>query len=517
LSENSLPPEALLGQILGGAYLIQSQLDEGGMGLVYQAEHVRLKRPVAVKVMASHLANDANALARFTREAEIISQLHHPHVVQVLDFNTTEDGRPYLVMELLQGRPLDAVMSRHSQLGMGPAVKIAIQAASALSAAHQAGIIHRDLKPANIFLVDTGDELFVKLLDFGISKRTGEQLQEGGRRLTGEFDILGTPEYMAPEQALGRTAAVDARGDQYALAIILYEMLTGRVPFTADDVMELLQRVIRDVPVPPSTLRPELSPQLDHILLRAMSKTPEERFDQITEFAEALEGALESAGASSSPNLGRTTDPALRRAPLHAESPTRNRAPPQTAATKAAGQSNAHRLSPAPNQRLSPTPRGATPTGASVNQEASGQKTTGSHRTSWHSKDPVKAVQGLVDRARQEMGLDNLDLAVSCAESALEISQNLNDPEVSKIISKNARLFHRAFERRLGNLSSIIQVRTEANRAVRLSPEQAFLLSRLDGGLSIEEAIDLSPLSREMTLGQIVGLVRMGHISLNVE
>jgi len=447
------------------------------MGTVFEAQHVRLKRPVAVKVMAGHLAEDENALARFTREAEIISQLHHPHVVQVLDFDTTDDGKPYLVMELLKGRPLDAVMQRHNQLGIGPATRVAVQAASALSAAHAAGIVHRDLKPANIFLVDTGDQLFVKLLDFGISKKAEAETRQGARKLTGEFDILGTPEYMAPEQALGKTAAVDARGDQYALAVILYEMLTGRVPFTADDVMELLQRVIRDVPVPPSTLRDDIPTGIDAVLLRAMSKDPESRFDTISEFAEALEVAASDVKLGSSPNLGRTTDPTIRRAVDTApnSAPTRNH---------------------------QPTP------------SIPAEPITGTRRTSWHSKNPVQAVNGLVDRARQELGLDNLELAVSCCESAIEISQSLSNDDVDAIIAKNAGLFHRTFERRLGKLSNTIRVSNIATAGQGLSPEQAFLLSRLEGGLSVEEALDLSPMTRAQTLAQIVGLMRLGHISL---
>lgn len=440
------------------------------MGTVFQAEHVRLKRPVAVKVMAAHLAEDQSALARFQREAEIISQLHHPHVVQVLDFDTTETGKPYLVMELLQGRSLDSVLSRHKKLSVGAALRIAIQAASALSAAHSAGIVHRDLKPANIFLVDAGDQLFVKLLDFGISKRTEENKSD--RKLTGEFDILGTPDYMAPEQALGKTAAVDHRGDQYALGVILYEMLAGQVPFAADDVMELLQRVIRDAPVAPSALRPELSRLIDDATLRALAKTPEGRFSTIAEFAEVLEMASAEHTLGSNPAIGRSTSP-LR-----------------------------DRIDAAANTSRFPT------------SEARSDGPLNSRRTSWHSKDPVRATRELIDRARQELGLDNLELAVSCAESAFEIVQLTANPGVKELVSKNASLFGRIFERRLGGLRSVITVQNNTTAGAALTPEQAFLLSRLDGRMTIEEALDLSPMSREMTLGHLVSMMRTGHISL---
>lgn len=488
MNELSIPPTALLGQVLGGAYRIQSQLDEGGMGLVFQAEHVRLKRPVAVKVMASHLSQDENAVARFTREAEIISQIHHPHVVQVLDFDTTEDGRLYLVMELLKGRALDAVLARHRQLSVGAALRVALQAASALGAAHEAGIVHRDLKPANIFLIETGADLFVKLLDFGISKRAEAETRSEGRKLTGEFDILGTPEYMAPEQALGRTAAVDARGDQYALAVILYEMLAGRVPFTGDDVMELLQRVIRDVPVPPSQLRSEIPTALDHVIQKALSKSPADRYPTIGDFADALEKA--TADYVESPSAPGNVTSGGR---VSSEAPGYSGESHEGAVSDGA---------PTIDSRREEVP---------AVEPVTGTRRT---RTSWHSKDPVKAVQGLIDRTRQELGLDNLDLAISCAESALEIAQAVKRADVAELIRQNANLFERTFERRLGKLSRRITLRPEASKEQSLSPEQAFLLSRLEGGLSIEEAIDLSPLSREQTLGQLVGLIRTGHIRL---
>jgi serine/threonine protein kinase len=461
----SVPPEEMIGRVLGGAYRVEARLDEGGMGTVFRAQHVRLRRAVAVKVMAAHLADDPAALARFTREAEIISQLSHPHIVQVLDFNTTEDGKPYLVMELLHGRTLDHVLSAHPGLELAAALRIAAQAASALSAAHSAGIVHRDLKPANIFLVDTGDQLFVKLLDFGISKRA-EAHARGARKLTGEFDILGTPDYMPPEQALGKTAQVDHRGDQYALGVILYEMLVGHVPFAAKDVMELLQRVIRDEPVAPSAYRPDIPKEVDDAILRAMAKAPDARFPNVLDFAEVLDLALAESRLSSPPNLDRTTDPFA--------------------------------------------PRRSTPA-----EDDEKRREKESRRTSWHSKDPVRALEQLLDRARQEVGLDNYSLAASCAESAVEIAQGSSDPAVRELLARNAALIERIFRHFLGHGSARIVVTSDgAVSGVRLTPEQAYLLSRLDGGLSLEDALDLSPLSRELTLSHLVGLMRLGHIRI---
>src|SRR5512133_513110 len=223
----STPPPAgeLVGQVLRGTYRILNAIEEGGMGRLYRAEHIRLHRPIAVKVLANHLAGDEAALARFHREAEIVSQLHHPHIVHILDFDTTESGAPYIVMELLRGESLAKRLNRERMLPVADVVQIVAQIASALNLAHQQGIVHRDLKPDNVFLleVDAG-EVFVKLLDFGISKGTSN-----ATKVTREFDVLGTPDYMAPEQAVC-TAKADHRADQFALACMSYEMMTGRLP-----------------------------------------------------------------------------------------------------------------------------------------------------------------------------------------------------------------------------------------------------------------------------------------------
>jgi serine/threonine protein kinase len=301
-------------------------------------------------------------------------------------------------------------------------------------------------------------------LDFGISKRA-EQGQRD-RKLTGEFDILGTPEYMSPEQALGRTASANASADQYALAVILFEMLTGQVPFTADDVMELLQRVIRDLPVAPSALRAEIPAALDVVILKALSKEPSARFESITDFADSLERAIGDRRSGSAPDFA---------------------------------------------QEFRSNPRASRPT---EDKTFAPEPVTGTRRTSWHSGDPVQAILELVERTRQELGLDNLDLAVNCAESAIEIAQSVKTPEVKEIIARNATLFQRIFERRLGGLSRTLTVSASAGHARGLSPEQAFLLSRLEGGLSIEETLDLSPMTKEATLGHLVGLMRLGHISI---
>ncbi len=469
-------------------------LDAGGMGQVYEAEHIRLRRRLAVKIMAGHLTQDANALARFHREAEIVSQLEHPHIVQVVDFDTTAQGQPFLVMEFLRGASLEARLHQGSLLAVAEALKIATQAAAGLAAAHILGVVHRDLKPANVFLVDGktsgwSDELFVKLLDFGISKRAGQK-----RGLTGEFDILGTPDYMAPEQALGKTAAVDHRGDQFSLAVITYEMLTGVLPFAADEVMEVLQRVIRDTPSAPSALRPELPRELDGVLLQALSKRPEDRFPTIMDFAEALNVA---GGRFGQQNIAAPR-------PLTSHPPPR---PVETALT----------LTSPPTPPPAP-PRRTQPYGLSRPPPEVSKSTPPRPRprmTSWTDEEPAETIRGLVERTRQELGLDNPEMALRYAEAALSLADALSSrSDVGEAVRGAETLFRRVFERYIGRLDATLVIGDVPSGQSKLSPQQAFLLSRIEGMLSVEEAIDLSPLPRLQTLRHLADLLSAGHLHL---
>lgn len=523
-------PDALEGHVLGGAYQIEARIDEGGMGTVYRARHVRLGRLLAVKVMAAHLTDQPGALERFSREAEIISQLSHPNIVQVVDFNTTEDGRPYLVMELLTGRPLSEVLEQHGRLKLGPALEITIQAAHALSAAHTAGIVHRDLKPANIFLIDTGSQLFAKLLDFGISKRIGAE-NRSGRKLTGEFDILGTPDYMAPEQAIGKTALVDHRGDQYALASILYEMLTGRVPFIAEEILTLLQKVISEIPQPPSSARPDIPEAIDIAIMRALSKAPNDRYPTILDFAEVLEVARDEQRASR-PSLHRSMNTELSVAPGAGQNSTLRpgqdpfaRIPPNApvpAFAAAPTNPGPRASSPPPRPSSPPLVSGRPPTpnpplvSSPPRVSNSPQRTSLAPGTfaSWHAKDPVKAARDLIDRIRQELGLGNESLALTYAESALDLGRHSADPEARAIITHAAPLLVRVFERELGSAQARIRVVKKPSSAQNISPEEAFLMSRLEDGMTVDEAVDLSPLSREASLACLAALRRSGHISV---
>ena len=236
MSRPELCETNLVGVVLEGAYRITRLLGEGGMGAVYEGVQLRLNKRVAIKLMARDLASNREALARFHREAEITSHLGHPHLVTVFDFGQAESGEPYLVMEYLEGEDLDHRLRRVGRLPIETTVHVIRQVASALNAAHDQGVVHRDLKPGNVFLVQIpGEPDFVKVLDFGISKMKAARTQ-----LTSASAVMGTPNYMSPEQATGMIDDIDHRADQWALACIAWEMLLGRCPFVADEAAALL-------------------------------------------------------------------------------------------------------------------------------------------------------------------------------------------------------------------------------------------------------------------------------------
>ncbi|MEI9949302.1 MAG: serine/threonine-protein kinase [Pseudomonadota bacterium] len=471
----------LIGQTLRGTYRILSVLDQGGMGLVFEAEHTRLRRRVAVKVLARHLISDTQALARFNREAEIISQLEHPHIVQILDFDTTEQGEPYIVMELLKGESLSDRLERDGCLPIVEAGRIVHQVASGLFAAHQASIVHRDLKPANIFLTTMpGQGQAVKLLDFGISKRVGV-----GRSLTGEFDVLGTPDYMAPEQALGKTASVDHRGDQYALAVIAFEMLSGQTPFSGSDLLDVLQKVVSVAAPSIERFAPHVSPVVGAVLKRGLEKDPAARYATVLDFALAFSSACERSMPPPAPEtLGRAnTVPASGPASPGPRQP----APPV----------------PPTDERLETGPRRRSPSNRFVNAST----IAGSAN--------LQDIPQALERARQALGLGDLNLAVAYAESAMRLAESFDTSEARLLVDGESMLIDHIFETRIGSLQQRLNVvGVPSNLDSRVSPEQAFLLSRLDGGASVEEVLDLSPLSRSDTLRQLLSLMRDGLIAI---
>ncbi len=300
-------PDAIIGTVLEGAYRVTRLIGEGGMGAVYEAVQLRLNKRVAVKLMARELAANHEALARFHREAEITSHLGHPHLVTVIDFGTAESGEPYLVMEYLEGEDLDHRLRRVGRLSIETAVHVVRQVASALNAAHDQGIVHRDLKPGNIFISQIpGEPDFVKVLDFGISKMKAARTQ-----LTSASAVIGTPNYMSPEQASGMVEEIDHRADQWALGCIAWEMLLGRGPFVADDAGALFYQIIHQDPHPLTPRVPGLPADVEPVLRRALNKQPAGRFPSMRDFARAFEAAAfgRSADATPAPVLASVVSP----------------------------------------------------------------------------------------------------------------------------------------------------------------------------------------------------------------
>ena len=281
-------PLAALDRVLAGDYRLERLIGSGGMGTVYEASHARLPRRYAVKLLVQGQDADSEAVARLRREAEITSRLSHPHIVEAVDFNTTEQGIPFVVMELLKGESLAALLRRERVVRtVEQLAAIVRQTTSALGAAHAKGVIHRDLKPNNIFLCRTeGGQVCLKVMDFGISKVMGSTTE-----LTGDMTVLGSPGYMAPEQARGESSEVDWRADIFSMGAIIYRMLVGRTPFAADTVPATLYKVVHENPAEPPGWRRVPRP-LQQVILRALSKKPTARqrsMEQLwSEFREAL-------------------------------------------------------------------------------------------------------------------------------------------------------------------------------------------------------------------------------------
>jgi serine/threonine-protein kinase len=277
--------------VLGDSYVLGRRLGRGAMGEVYEAQHVRLPGQFAVKLLLPELQGNQDAFARFCREAEIMSQLRHPNIVQLFDFNIAPDTRPYFVMEYLEGRDLEARLQA-GPLTLAAITRIVDAVGSALALAHAHGVVHRDLKPANIFLatVDGQTDEVVKVLDFGISK-----VRAAAAQISQAVDLLGTPSYMAPEQARGHGDAIDGRTDQFALGAITYRMLTGQDPFQGDDTAAVLYQAVHEDPPPLSLFLPtDWDPRpLQAVLDRAMAKKPDSRYGGMMELARAFDDAAE--------------------------------------------------------------------------------------------------------------------------------------------------------------------------------------------------------------------------------
>ncbi len=278
----------LVGRTLADRYRILGTIGEGGMGTVYLCEHVALGKRMAVKVLRPEFSRDEELLRRFQHEARAASQIGQENIIDVFDFGHTKDGSAYFVMEALDGESLARLLRREGALPMQRALPILNQICRALGAAHQRGIVHRDLKPENVFVVRREDGAdFVKVLDFGISKSA---MVSDGKRLTRAGSIIGTPEYMSPEQAAA--TSVDHRSDIYAFGVLAYEMVTGRLPFQGETPLATLLKHQSEAPLSPRRLRSDLPIEVETLILRALVKKPEGRQQSMAEVAADLTRAM---------------------------------------------------------------------------------------------------------------------------------------------------------------------------------------------------------------------------------
>lgn len=300
-----------VGREIAGQFRVIEKIGAGGMGAVYKAEQPEMRRFVAIKILHARFLSRQDLVTRFKREARAMSHLSHPNTAKVFLYGQLEDGACYFVMEYLEGQNLAQTIRREGPMDPLRAIHIMIQTCGALEEAHRGGIIHRDLKPENIFLTTQGGIAdFPKVLDFGLAKVSERQMRPGSLILTQEGMVFGTPEFMSPEQARGET--LDGRSDIYSLGVILYELLTGKLPFDAAQSMEFIQKHVKEAPIPLSVRAPDRTfpPGLEQVLAKALAKRPEERFASAAEFASALDQVAQGTFSMSAIRALPTGEPA---------------------------------------------------------------------------------------------------------------------------------------------------------------------------------------------------------------
>jgi serine/threonine-protein kinase len=369
-----------VGRVLRGTYRLVRLIGKGGMGEVYEATHVAIPRRFAVKLLVGDLSGDAEALARFHREANIAASLGSPHIVEVFDFNVAEDDSYYMAMEYLEGETLGARLAREGPLTPEAWLPLFAEVCEGLEVAHAAGIVHRDLKPDNLFLArgKRGEEV-LKILDFGISKIRSSKTMH-----TQSGAVLGTPNYMSPEQAEGDTANADSRADIFSLGAIVYEVLSGQRAFDGPGLPSIMMKICFSEPPPLPTLAPHLPPGIIAAVTRAVAKPPADRFPDVRSFFEAYQAALAQPAPALAPPA-----PAIAAQPL----PPRPQPSPQTTLSATAAELSA---APEPELEARPRPRWLLPAGlagaaavlAAVGVLLAGRGTGGSSDTSNRAASP---------------------------------------------------------------------------------------------------------------------------------
>jgi serine/threonine-protein kinase len=303
-------------ELIAGKYRIEREIGHGATGVVLAATHVDLDQRVAIKLLHAHAAADPETLARFLQEARAAAKINSEHVARVVDVGTLDDGRSYIVMEHLDGSDLAQVLETDSPLPVSVAVSYALEVCEGLAAAHAAGVVHRDLKPANIFLARQADlSVTLKVLDFGVSKilRGSEAPLEPQAAVTHTGQIFGSPAYMSPEQ-LRSSGRVDVRADMWALGVVLYEMLSGALPFGVRSMADLMAAIVRDPPAPLRQACPEVPEALEEVVLRCLAKQPEDRYRSVADLARALLPFGPEGAAIRVERIGRLLQPLSRRA-----------------------------------------------------------------------------------------------------------------------------------------------------------------------------------------------------------
>ncbi|MEZ4222790.1 MAG: serine/threonine-protein kinase [Polyangiaceae bacterium] len=452
-----------IGSVLSKTYRVVRPLAEGAMGAVYEAEHLRLGRRVAIKVLRDEFRRHPEALLRFRREAETVGRLQNPHIVQVFDVDETDAGDPYFVMEFLQGESLAERLQRQKRIAMAEALAIASQVASALASAHAQGVVHRDLKPDNIFLVLVPDQPpFVKILDFGIATA-----QDGQKRVTNENTVMGTAEYMAPEQATG-DRDIDHRADQFALAVVLYEMAAGAPPFGGSDPMAVLYQVVHEACKPLHSVAPWVPVVFDDVLARAMAKKRDERFASISQFAWALENAARHVGVS------------------------------ETLESIPQARGRYRRATPPGAERYTPpgTPKAL--------QRADEDDSHLRYR---------ERAERLFSDATTAYKAGRLDDAVFAAEHLFDLALHHRDAETYEMMAKMVPALDRIFERRLGTMDTLLVCTKTDPKRLNLTPRAATLLEHVDGGNTVGHVLSVCGIPRRDAIRMLAGLLRRGALT----